>query len=237
MTVWSRFQYVFCHLEALRSLHSPARVIEALNSLPLGLDETYERILQSIKPEFRVQVANSLKWLASSNRKLHLDEVAMAFAVRPDSAVPFHENDMPFADEDILRYLSSLVVTEVRREKSVFPRSLNEFIQETTYVRLAHFSVKEYLMSHRISGTPISSFSFDDIGAHLHIAQSCLALLLHYTCNKTKGSYAHSSSYRSSPFKSNLRREAWYQSHGLPPGLDQPKDSWLGTYPLQLPQP
>jgi len=212
LTVWSRFQYVFCHLEALRSLHSPARVIEALNSLPLGLDETYERILQSIKPEIRVQVANSLKWLASSKRELRLGEVAMAFAVRPDSAVPFHENDMPFADEDILRYLSSLVVTEVRREKSVFPRSLGGSIQETTYVRLAHFSVKEYLMSHRISGTPISSFSFDDIGAHLHIAQSCLALLLHYTCNKTKWNHFELNCYAALNWASHLEmvpRSSW----------------------------
>ncbi len=42
-------------------------------------------------------------------------------------------------------------------------------------LRLAHFSIKEYLVSHRITQGPAARFGFREGDAHLHIARCCLA--------------------------------------------------------------
>lgn len=41
-----RFQYVSCQFDSLRDHNGAARIRKALEDLPIGLDETYERILK-----------------------------------------------------------------------------------------------------------------------------------------------------------------------------------------------
>jgi hypothetical protein len=48
-------------------------------------------------------------------------------------------------------------------------------LDECLEIRLAHFSIKEYLISSRISQSPASIFSIHEIAAHAHITDSCLA--------------------------------------------------------------
>jgi hypothetical protein len=46
---------------------------------------------------------------------------------------------------------------------------------------LAHFSVKEFLESPRISGGIVEAFKLDPDRDHRWITQSCLAYLIHYS--------------------------------------------------------
>lgn len=141
-----RFQYVTQQFDSLRNLFSVALIREALRKLPEVLDETYERLFLGIDPKFQAQVASSLKWLAFSNRTLSIEQLAEVFTLHPEEdvgAVAPLESETLFEPQDVLKYLSSLVV--------VYKNSL--------FVRLAHFSIKEYLISDRITQGPARYFA------------------------------------------------------------------------------
>ncbi|KAK1242542.1 hypothetical protein MKX08_005354 [Trichoderma sp. CBMAI-0020] len=159
------FQYVRCQFDHLQRLKSPAEIRRALRQLPQGLDETYERILRNIDPVYQAQVASCLKWLALSLCTLTIDELAEIFILQPENDPIIDEDERIFSSEDILAYLHGLIVVEMD--------------ESTKHVRLAHYSIKEYLTSGRICKDLASAFSFTDTSAHLWIAFSSLAYALH----------------------------------------------------------
>lgn len=116
-------------------------------------------MLQGIDDRYRKSVANSLKWLAFSIQPLTVDELAEIFVMHPYDAVVIDSTERLFATRDVLMYFPGLIVEN----------------QET--VRLAHFSIKEYLVSSRMQQHLTSTFSFSDIDAHLFIARSCFSYL------------------------------------------------------------
>jgi hypothetical protein len=65
---------VTCQMDVLRDCHSPAEIVQALKSLPKSLDETYERILQSIPTNRSKDALRILQWLVFSARPLGIDE-------------------------------------------------------------------------------------------------------------------------------------------------------------------
>ncbi|KAL7924367.1 ankyrin repeat-containing domain protein [Trichoderma austrokoningii] len=151
------FQYVRCQFDALQNLSTVAEVHEALQSLPDGLSATYDRMLLSINPNFQSRVMTSLKWLAFSLTPIDVEQLSEIFTFRPGHTLPVDGTEKLFRASDILKYFSSLVVVA------------------GSEVRLAHFSIKEYLTSTQITGGPAAAFGFTEIDAHLHIARSCLA--------------------------------------------------------------
>ncbi|KAL6792822.1 ankyrin repeat-containing domain protein [Trichoderma sp. SZMC 28012] len=163
------FQYIRCQFEALQKLRSPRDIRRALEDLPKGLDETYDRMLQGIDDHYRKSVANSLKWLAFSMQPLTVDELAEIFIMHPDDALVIDSTERLFTTRDVLMYFSGLIVEN----------------QET--VRLAHFSIKEYLVSSRIHPHLTSTFSFSDINAHLFIARSCFSYLSYLSALTDEG--------------------------------------------------
>ncbi|ETR98546.1 ankyrin, partial [Trichoderma reesei RUT C-30] len=159
------FQYVFLQLEALQRLSSSREVLEALSGLPSGLDATYDRLLLSLDKRFQSNIISCLKWLAFSERNLMLEQLAEIFILHPERDPPLDDSERLFKPEDVLKYLSSLIVLqEVERGYRCY-----------TTIRLAHLSVKEYLLSSRIHKGPARDFAFNEEDAHLHIAHSCLA--------------------------------------------------------------
>ncbi|UKZ75828.1 hypothetical protein TrVFT333_003522 [Trichoderma virens FT-333] len=146
------------NLETLRELYSPRDIRNTLQDLPEGLDDTYERMLQNIDPRFQKNILNSLKWLCFSIWPLTLNRLAEIFILQPDEAIVINEDDRFSDTNDVLKYFSGLV------------------LMEGIYVRLAHFSIKEYLTSGRVVS---SIFVFDEIDAHILIGRSCVAYLLY----------------------------------------------------------
>ncbi|QYT00974.1 hypothetical protein H0G86_008031 [Trichoderma simmonsii] len=173
------FQYVRLQLEALQMPSSIAEIRRALQDLPAGLDATYDRILQNIDTRFQSQVINSLKWLAFSKRTLTDEEVSDIFIIHPDNDVVFDETERLFSSSDILKYFSGLIIAQPSYRTVV--RSSSAYKETYFQVRLAHFSIKEYLTSRRIAENPTSAFSFTEVDAHLYIARSCLAYLKYCT--------------------------------------------------------
>lgn len=151
------------------------RLRTALKSLPKSLDETYDRILCSIDEEYSADAFKILQWLAHSTRPLDLAEVAEVVSVEFDNDPRFDPENRLREPRDILTICSSLVTTV-----TLPPSDEDGHIYHKGAVRLAHFSVKEYLISDRIQKGGASQFAIDkdDEG---HVAQTCLAYLLHFS--------------------------------------------------------
>nr|POE93538.1 isoform 6 of ankyrin repeat and kh domain-containing protein 1 [Quercus suber] len=207
----SRFRWAYCQLQELKTLPSlkPKYVEETLRSLPPTLDGTYERMLTGIKQMFRQEALVLLRWLAYAESPLSLEELAEAVIVDPTGGGRVELGERG-ALEDTLEILSGLVmVQEVdiadessgelgsESEASVLSESedndrSNPYSQpwagKDTKVRLAHFSVKEYLESRRILGGEAHSFYLESATEHRFLAQSCLTYLLFYSESSEKSS-------------------------------------------------
>ncbi|THX71919.1 ankyrin repeat protein [Aureobasidium pullulans] len=156
------FQWVYCQLEELSECLDKSSVRRMLGSLPLDLDETYDRILQNIP---RARVPNAIKLLqllAFSKRPLRLEEVVDAIATEPDAETSFDADDRLHPPHDITEYCPSLM-------KITYPDA------EEPQLQLAHFSVREYLVLRR-KGNPHYR-SFKEKVANAMITRVCLAYL------------------------------------------------------------
>ena len=156
-----RFQYVSCHFDTLRKLKSASSVRYALQDLPTGLDNTYERMLLNLDPRFQYQVISMLKWLCFSEHSLSVRELAEVF-ILPSGRERFDAkyliSSQLFDAQDVLSYLGGFVVTS----------------EDSRLVYLAHFSIKEYLTSSRASQGSAAAFSFGEPEARFHIALLCI---------------------------------------------------------------
>ena len=154
-------------MDELRICRSPIQLRKALKGLPKTLDQTYERMLCRIEEEDRHYAMKILQWLAFSARPLLLKEVAEIVTIDINSD-PQVDPDRRFADrQEILEICASLIVRETR--------GLND-----DKIRLAHFSVKEYLISERIRTGPASEFAIQETPSNRSIAEDCLLYLLQF---------------------------------------------------------
>ncbi|KAH6667724.1 hypothetical protein B0J14DRAFT_170784 [Halenospora varia] len=167
------FRWVVCQLDALRKCLKLNALRKALQLLPKTLDDTYTRILCSIDEEYRQDAFTILQWLVYSARPLRIEEVAEVVAVDIDHLRFDAENRLP-EPRDILTICSSLVTTA-----AITAKGNNGVSCETEELRLAHFSVKEYLISDRVRAGPASQYNIQ-ICAEDRIAQTCLIYLLQF---------------------------------------------------------
>lgn len=180
---------------------------KALKSLPNTLDETYARILRNIDEIWSQSVARILEWLVFSATPLRLTEVAELVAIDIDEDPPFDPNRRLPEPKDILTMCSSLIT--MTKEKSVDRnhKQVNygditheyddyEDIDNTSdredlgddsvveeskiIVRLAHFSVKEYLISRRLQVGPTIEYTIREIPVNTSIAEICLIYLFQF---------------------------------------------------------
>ncbi|KAI1125913.1 hypothetical protein F5Y10DRAFT_246133 [Nemania abortiva] len=166
------FQYIYCQFEVLRKYHSISEIKKALQQLPNGLDATYDTLLQNLDTDHQTRILSLLKWLAVSKGNPSLEELAETFIISTD-AISVDEEKRLLEPKLCLELLSSLVTTPCG-------------LLGGTTVRLAHFSLKEYLMSENIAKGPAARFYFSERDAHLHVALSCLAYHLHRSSLKEK---------------------------------------------------
>jgi Ankyrin repeats (3 copies) len=151
-----------CQLDALGKCLNLPRLRKSLESLPDTLDGTYDRILCAIDKENSQDALKILQWLVYSARPLRIDEVVDAIAVYSDNDPRFDlESRLP-DPQDLLTICSSLITIA------------------GVEIRLAHFSVKEYLISERIQNGPAYQYSIRERYANASIAETCLAYLLQF---------------------------------------------------------
>ena len=189
----TRFRWVVCQLDALGDCLNLPTLRKALSSLPRTLDDTYTRILDNIHEDYTKDALKILQWLAYAARPLRIDELVEVIAIDVDGNPRFDPERRLPDPQDILTICSGLVttVTEVIENndhgfKSIyvnnaFETNHGESVETTeTQIRLAHFSVKEYLVSKRIQSGRAVKYSIRELDANASIAQDCLAYLLQF---------------------------------------------------------
>ncbi|KAK2018229.1 hypothetical protein LZ32DRAFT_366427 [Colletotrichum eremochloae] len=162
------FRWVECQLKALASCPRSEHLLEQrLQSLPQTLDETYERMLQNIPTESKEYARQMLTILCCAVRPLTAPELIDAIAIEVGASASFNAKRR-FGNVDDLQQLCP-GFTEIY----LHPKS------QTVSVRIAHFSVQEYLESERIYTQKNSSFfSVQTREANELMAIICLTMLL-----------------------------------------------------------
>jgi ankyrin repeat protein len=173
LTIFLRFRWVVCQLDVLSKCLKLNALRKALQSLPKTLDDTYARILCSIDEEYSQDASTILQWLVYSARPLRIEEVAEVVAIDID-LLRFDAENRLRERRDILTICSSLVTTA-----AVTAKGGDGVSYETEELRLAHFSVKEYLISDRVRTGPASKYNIQGC-AEDRIAQACLIYLLQF---------------------------------------------------------
>lgn len=147
----SRFVWVVSQLDALERCLTPEDVVDALDTLPRTLDETYARILRKIEPEYMPGTIRLLQLLAYSERPLSIDEAVDALAIELAPS-PHLINRMPFPLE-IAEHSSGLISTAQREDSDEDGK---------TKIWLVHTSLREYLRSDRLEPTIAKYFAIDN---------------------------------------------------------------------------
>ena len=149
----------------------PQSIRRTLDELPNSLDETYGRVLKEIGLVNRVHAHHLLQCLTVAIRPLRVDELAEILALDFDVAegmTPRLNADWRWKDRQraVLSACSSLIML------------VND--GDSRVIQFSHFSVKEFLISDRLSTSTggVSHFHITPEPAHMTLAQACLATLL-----------------------------------------------------------
>jgi hypothetical protein len=189
LTIIRRFRWAACQLDTLARCLTRGRVRRALEEIPKTLDETYARTLCVIdESEYAEEALEILTWLTYAERPLTTTEVLQVTGILMDDELHFDEDEVLEEPVDILRICSSLVSIVADTKDSTgdsdddvtndegFHSDTNPK-SDLTYVRLAHFSVKEYL----VSGRPcIARYRLQDQEPHDMLAKCCLVYLFRF---------------------------------------------------------
>jgi len=143
------------------------------------LDETYERILCSIDEGSIKDARRILTLLCFSFRPLTVQEVIDGIAVDLDEPACLNLRRRLQDADDLREICPGLIDFGVKRddETQFVSDGYNDIEGMTPTVRIAHFSVQEYLESDRITQQKAASLALQSASAHAEIAQICLIYL------------------------------------------------------------
>jgi ankyrin repeat protein len=138
---------------------------KALQTLPKGLDETYERILLSIKPDNIAIIATMLKWISLAMFPLTVPQLAEAMRI--------HASGYLSREEICLSYIESCGhLLQLSRLSDADEESNEAFYTKGPRVTFVHQSVKDFLFGparhHAISDFQVNKAQGDfDIACQL----------------------------------------------------------------------
>ncbi|KAL1881602.1 hypothetical protein Plec18167_003199 [Paecilomyces lecythidis] len=164
------FQWVVCQLKALEQCYSLVQLRKALNSLPKTLSDTYSRTLQSISKEDERLAIKILQWLSFSLRPMYIEELAQLAVVDFEDDPLFDMERQFWEPQDILRICPGLVTT-------IEDTGGSDVAERRTLVRLAHASVREYLLSDAAMDEASARFRLDKISSHISVTEFCLVYI------------------------------------------------------------
>jgi ankyrin repeat protein len=173
-----RFRWVALQLDAVSRCHSLNTLRFALSSLPRSLEETYRRILDSIAEEEVPHVRRILQWLCFSKRPLRIEEIALVYQISDNILASFKTDDELFHLEDSMDICRGLLSSSLIHTLGVKYGEWRHFPPSITLriVQLAHFSVKEYLLSSQCSAI----WALDESLSHVTILKGVITYYLHF---------------------------------------------------------
>ncbi|CUS10697.1 unnamed protein product, partial [Tuber aestivum] len=167
------FRWVDCLLRILRECITPKAVRGALKELPKDLDSVYLRILDSIHQTQREYIQRAMHWLSFSAKPLTLGQLAEAVVIEHNVNKYGEAPETLFEIESLMSICPSLISFEDARDDQ-------SSAQENRRLRLAHFSVKEYLISDRVAQGPSAYYHISEDKANLLMSHACLSQILRH---------------------------------------------------------
>ena len=115
-------------------------------------------------------------------RPLHLEEISEVVAIDIDDNPRFDPQRRLPDPRDVIEICSSLITMTCRSsdDAELDPDCAGISEVRRSFVTLAHFSVKEYLISDIIRLGETVKYSLQEIDCHSSLAKDCLAYLLHF---------------------------------------------------------
>ena len=171
-----RFRWVECQLRSLQSCPcSEDHLDRLLGSLPQSLDETYERMLCNIDHGLIEDARRILALLCFAPRPLTVRELIDGIAVEIYHSPGLNRKRRLQDSNDVREICLGFIDIGLGAD----PTDETYYEKElTSTVRIAHFSVQEYLESDRIRHQKAMKFSLTSVIEHAEIAQICLIYLL-----------------------------------------------------------
>ena len=153
------FRWVQCQIDQILPLRTIRAIRKAMEDLPSGLDNTYERILAQV-PRHHIDIVRKvLQWLCFALFPMTLAEMHDAVAIEPD--LDFLDEECQLSSpQDILDLCNSLTT-----------------VTSAGNIQLAHASVKDYLLSDKIKTSSAADFALDPKETIIDLARYCLAYL------------------------------------------------------------
>jgi len=156
----------------------PGRIRHALEELPVTLDETYERALRDLDEANWELAHRLLQCVAVASRPLRVEELA-GFLGFDFTAGPFPTFHAGWLLEDPVDAVLSTTLSLLAVVN----------LDGLPVIQFSHFSVKEFLTSSRLAGSPdiiLHRYHVSVTHAHTLAAQACLGMLLHLDKNITR---------------------------------------------------
>lgn len=152
-----------------------------LQSLPRNLDDTYERMLCCIEEDCAEDARRILTMLSFSARPLTVEELIDGIAVDLNQPAHFDfKNRLIYEDglHEICPGLLEITVEEVEQPWGrLQPEYQRPLPQMKKIVRIAHFSVQEYLESERITQQRSARYALNNRSGHAEMAHICIVYL------------------------------------------------------------
>ena len=171
-------------MDALAHCVTRGKVRRALQDLPKTLDETYDRIFDAIEAGPNAEEAlKVLRWLTYSQRPLQTDWLLEVTGIFLEDGDRFDPDEVLEDVRDVLRLCSSLVTIYNGNEESTTHHIDDRTDAYRWTVRLAHFSVREFLVSSR---PRITRYRMDATESNDLLACACLVYLLYHKLKKSE---------------------------------------------------
>ena len=163
-----RFRWAQCQLDHLsdsRRTKTIKDIKNALQSLPAGLEQTYDQILKRIVQDGESELVKlALFWLCFAVGPMTLLQLAEAVII-PEEGGDIDEEARLQEPHDLIRACTSLI-------------SSSPSVTGLGSITLGHSSVKDYLTSDRLRDSSLGTFHMDSKSAHERISKLCLHYLL-----------------------------------------------------------
>lgn len=180
------FRWAVCQLQEVRKSINVKMLKRLLNTLPKTLDATYSRALANIDAEYVDYALRLLPWLCFSFRPINLNEANEVLAMKVGTASSFDDEELldePYDMQQICSSLLTITTETLVRTNSSFNRTG----YASPIIRLAHYSVKEFLVSDRLTQDCLM-FKISEEEGHAIITEICLRCLLRFNEEGSWGS-------------------------------------------------
>ncbi|KAF3804273.1 hypothetical protein GCG54_00000624 [Colletotrichum gloeosporioides] len=157
-------------LDYITATRTDREVRRALQSLPNGLNATYEQILGFALqryPRRQSELKDILQWLAISLIPLSVENVAEITSIESDDTALEFEAIVTDPYDVVAPLVQLVSYYQTSRHRS----------HAATIVQMHHATVKEFLTGSDILNTSASMFHFSEVDAHAFAAEKCLQYL------------------------------------------------------------